>query len=169
MLQGDITKEETDAIVSAANPQLAGGGGVDGAIHSAAGPQIMDECRRLGSCPPGQAVITNAGKLKVKYIIHAVGPVYRGGLGHEAALLASAYRESLRLATRYGLKSLSLPSISTGAYGYPIQEAAEIALRTVIEYLKIHSDIQVIRFVLFNEEIFDIYCRILRRLISDIK
>ncbi|MFH1148827.1 MAG: O-acetyl-ADP-ribose deacetylase [Pseudomonadota bacterium] len=164
LVEGDITEEETDAVVNAANPHLAGGGGVDGAIHRAGGPKIMEECRRIRGCPAGRAIITSAGDLKVKYVIHAVGPVYRDGLRHEPELLASAYRESLRLASRYGVRSLSFPSIGTGAYGYPIPEAAEIALRTVISYLKDHPEIGLVRFVLYRREFLDIYCNALGRL-----
>lgn len=166
LVEGDITGEETDALVNAANERLAGGGGVDGAIHRCGGPQIMEECRRIGSCPTGQAVITTAGNLKAKFVIHAVGPIYKGGTQHEAQLLAGAYRESLRLASRYGLKSLAFPSISTGAYGYPLEEAAEIALSTVIGYLRDHTEIEMVRFVLYSQDILNTYCNVLRRLIG---
>lgn len=164
LVEGDITQEETEALVNAANACLAGGGGVDGAIHRAGGPRIMEECRRFGYCPPGHAVITTGGNLKAKYVIHAVGPVYQGGHRHESELLASAYRESLRLASRYGLKSLSFPSISTGAYRYPLREAARIALKTVLAYLKAHPEINLVRLVLFRKDILDVYCEILKEL-----
>lgn len=164
LVEGDITEEETDAVVNAANPGLAGGGGVDGAIHRAGGPKIMEECRRLGGCPAGQAVITSGGNLKVKYVIHAVGPVYRDGMTHEPELLAGAYRESLRIASRYRVRSLSFPSIGTGAYGYPTPEAAGIALKTVISYLKGHPEIVLVRFVLFRREILETYCEVLEEL-----
>ena len=137
LIKGDITNEEIDAIVNAANSRLAGGGGVDGAIHRAGGPKIMDECRKIGGCPTGSAVITTGGNLKAKYVIHTVGPVYRDGKNREAELLSSAYRKSLELAASKEIKSIAFPSISTGAYGYPINEASEIALNTVIEFIKL--------------------------------
>ena len=119
LVQGDITRQETDAIVNAANTTLLGGGGVDGAIHRAGGPAILDECKKIGGCPTGEAVITTGGRLKARYVIHTVGPVYRGGGAREAELLAAAYRNSLRVAKEHGLSSAAFPSISTGAYGYP--------------------------------------------------
>ncbi len=125
LFQGDITKLEVDAIVNAANSRLAGGGGVDGAIHRAGGPAIMAECRTIGSCPTGEAVITTAGNLPAKYVIHTVGPVYRGGASGEAKLLQNAYANSLGLAEKHGLKSIAFPSISTGVYGYPIAEGVK--------------------------------------------
>lgn len=166
LVEGDITEEETDALVNAANERLAGGGGVDGAIHRAGGSKIMEECQRIGFCPTGQAIITTAGNLRARFVIHTVGPIYVGGSKHEAQLLASAYRESLRLASRYGLKSLAFPSISTGAYGYPVEEAAEIALSTVAGYLRDHGEIEIVRFVLFSKEVFEIYCKALKKLIG---
>jgi O-acetyl-ADP-ribose deacetylase (regulator of RNase III) len=128
LFQGDITKLEVDAIVNAANSRLAGGGGVDGAIHRAGGPAIMAECRKIGSCPTGEAVITTAGKLQAQHVIHTVGPVYRGGASGEAKLLKNAYANSLNLAEKQGLQSIAFPSISTGVYGYPIEEASKIAI-----------------------------------------
>lgn len=151
LVQGDITKEETDAIVNAANSRLAGGGGVDGAIHRAGGPAIMEESRKYDGCPPGQAVITGGGRLKAKYVIHAVGPVYRDGKRGEPELLASAYRESLERATEKGIASVSFPAISCGAYGFPLAAAARIALQTVIDCLKGHPAIRLVRFVLFDQ------------------
>ncbi|MCX7634501.1 MAG: macro domain-containing protein, partial [Syntrophales bacterium] len=133
LVQGDITKEETEAIVNAANSRLAGGAGVDGAIHRAGGPSIMEECRKIGGCPTGQAVITTGGNLKAAYVIHTVGPIYQGGTKGEAALLRSAYLESLKLASARGIKSIAFPAISTGVYSYPLAEAAHIALKTAIE------------------------------------
>ena len=150
LVRGDITQQETDAIVNAANRHLAGGGGVDGAIHRAGGPGILEECRRIGGCPTGKAVLTGGGALKARYIIHAVGPVYRGGRSGEADRLAGAYRESLRLAAAHGIRSVSFPSISTGAYGYPVGEAAEVALRTILDYMKKTPGVQLVRFVLFS-------------------
>ena len=164
LINGDITGEETDAIVNAANSGLRGGGGVDGAIHRKGGPSIMEECRQIGRCPTGSAVITGAGKLKAKQVIHAVGPIWSGGGRNEADLLAGAYRESLKLASKHKLQSVSFPSISTGAYGYPIKEAAEVALSTVIEYLKGHPEIRLVRFVLFGEPTYNSYADVLKHL-----
>ena len=165
LVEGDITNEETDAIVNAANTRLAGGAGVDGAIHRASGPTIMEECRKIGGCPTGQAVITTGGNLKAKYVIHTVGPVYKDGSKGEAKLLKSAHLESLKLASAKGLKSISFPAISTGVYGYPVNEAANIALKTAIDYLQEHTDIELIRFVLFGDETYDIFSKELRKLI----
>lgn len=155
LTRGDITHETTDAIVNAANSSLLGGGGVDGAIHRAGGPEILEACKQLrastGTCPPGHAVITNAGRLACRYVIHAVGPVWHGGARGEAELLASAYRSSLRLADEHGLRSLAFPSISTGAYGYPEPAAADVALRTVRDHLMGETSITQVRFVLFAE------------------
>ncbi|MBI5756363.1 MAG: O-acetyl-ADP-ribose deacetylase [Nitrospirae bacterium] len=157
LVDGDITKEETEAIVNAANSGLRGGGGVDGAIHRVGGPQIMEECRKIGGCPTGDAVITTGGKLKAKYVIHAVGPVYHGGNRGEPELLASAYQNSLRRASENVINSISFPSLSTGAYGYPIDAAARIALKSVIEYLKEHEEIRLVRFVLFGADAYRAY------------
>jgi O-acetyl-ADP-ribose deacetylase len=165
LFQGDITQEETDAIVNAANSRLAGGAGVDGAIHEAGGPSIMADCRKIGGCPTGQAVITTGGHLKARYVIHTVGPVYQGGARGEAALLKSAYLESLKLASAKGLKSVSFPAISTGVYAYPVHEAAHIALKTAMDYMKEHSDIELVRFVLFGQKMFDIFSEELKKLI----
>lgn len=164
IVEGDITKEETDAIVNAANSGLRGGGGVDGAIHSAGGPAIMRECRAIGHCPTGQAVITTGGNLKARYVIHTVGPVWSGGTRNEAGLLKSAYLESLKLASKMGLKSVSFPAISTGAYGYPLSDAARIALRTSVDCLKEHPEIELVRFVLFGKPMFDVFAEELRKL-----
>src|SRR5271157_5795841 len=152
----DITKETTEAIVNAANSSLLGGGGVDGAIHRAGGPSILAECRRIvagmktGSLPAGKAVITTGGRLPAKYVIHTVGPVYRGGGQREADTLASCYRTSVQIADDHGIRSLAFPSISTGAFGYPVHEAAEIAVRTIAETLPHCAHIEHIRFVLFD-------------------
>ena len=151
LVQGDITKQDADAIVNAANSGLSGGGGVDGAIHRAGGPQIIEECRRIGGCPTGEARITSGGDLMARYVIHAVGPVYNNGASDEDRLLANAYRNSLRLAVEKGLKCLAFPSLSTGAYGYPLRDAARIALKTAIEFLKTEQhDLKLVRFVLFD-------------------
>jgi O-acetyl-ADP-ribose deacetylase len=166
LVEGDITDEETDAIVNAANSGLRGGGGVDGAIHRAGGPSIMAACRRIGVCPTGQAVITTGGNLKAKHVIHTVGPVYRDGTKGEADLLASAYLSSLKLAAAQGLKSIAFPAISTGVYGYPVAEAARIALATAIEYLRQHTDLEVVRFVLFDRQTYDIFAGEMKKLIG---
>jgi len=157
LVEGDITLQDTDAIVNAANTSLLGGGGVDGAIHRAGGLQILEECRRLGGCPTGEARITTGGNLKARYVIHTVGPVYRDGFHREPELLASCYRESLKLASAKGLESVAFPSISTGAYGYPLADAARIALKTVKEYLADHPEIERVRFVLFGKAAYDAY------------
>ncbi len=157
LLQGDITEQDTDAIVNAANRSLLGGGGVDGAIHRAAGPQLLAECRTLGGCPTGEAKITKGYNLKARHVIHTVGPIYHSEGEKASGLLASCYRRSLEVASAGGLKSIAVPSISTGAYGYPLQEAAPIALRTVVDYLKSHPDIQWVRFVLFGQEAYRAY------------
>jgi O-acetyl-ADP-ribose deacetylase (regulator of RNase III) len=155
--QGDIVREETEAIVNAANESLLGGGGVDGAIHRVGGPQILEECRKIGGCITGNAVITGGGKLRARHVIHTVGPVYRGGGRGEPELLASCYRRSLEVASAQGIKTLSFPSISTGAYGYPIEKASRIALKTVADYLKGHPEIQEVRFVLFSSKELEVY------------
>jgi O-acetyl-ADP-ribose deacetylase (regulator of RNase III) len=157
LVEGDITRQETEAIVNAANPSLLGGGGVDGAIHRAGGPKILEECRQIGGCPTGEARITTGGNLPARYVIHTVGPVYKDGLHREPELLASCYRESLKLATAKGLKSVAFPSISTGAYGYPLVEAASIALKTVKAYLTEHPEIERVRFVLFGQAAYAAY------------
>jgi O-acetyl-ADP-ribose deacetylase (regulator of RNase III) len=163
--EGDITRQETEAIVNAANSRLVGGGGVDGAIHRAGGPAIMEECRRIGECPTGQAVITTAGKLKANYVIHTVGPIYRGGAQGEADLLASAYLESLKLAQKKGIHSLSFPSLSTGAYGYPLDEAAAIALNTIVGFIKENPVFDRVGFILFGPPSYQAYERALNKLI----
>ncbi|HVO23228.1 MAG TPA: O-acetyl-ADP-ribose deacetylase [Candidatus Margulisiibacteriota bacterium] len=150
LVRGDITKQDTDAIVNAANTSLLGGGGVDGAIHRAGGPAILAECKRLGGCATGDAKITTGGALTAKHVIHTVGPIYRGGRHSEAELLASAYRRSLEVAVANALKTVAFPSISTGAYGYPIGPAARIALQTIADALRAHPTIMLVRFVLFS-------------------
>jgi len=157
LVQGDITQQETDAIVNAANSGLRGGGGVDGAIHRAGGPEIMAECRQIGGCPTGSACVTTAGRLKAKYVIHAVGPVWCGGQSGEPALLEGAYRRSLEIADEKKLSSVSFPSISTGAYRYPLDGAVRIALSTVINHLKGETSVKKAVFVLFNETTFATY------------
>lgn len=159
--QGDITKEEVDVIVNAANTRLAGGGGVDGAIHRAAGATVLEECGKIGGCKTGQAVITNAGRLKAKKIIHTPGPVWHGGTNNEAALLRDCYKNSFELARENGLKTIAFPAISTGIYGYPIEEAAEIAIS---EGLKYADDFDEVRYVCFSEEDYKVYQRIYEEL-----
>jgi O-acetyl-ADP-ribose deacetylase len=165
MTRGDITRERLDAIVNAANSSLMGGGGVDGAIHRAGGPAILDECRRIvearGPLPPGEAVITTGGRLPAGRVIHTVGPRWRGGDHGEAAILARCYRNSLALAAAEGLASLAFPSISTGAYGYPITEASAVALGTVAEALRAGSPLRQVRFVLFSDADLEAYRRAL--------
>lgn len=158
LVKGDLTREDTDAIVNAANSSLAGGGGVDGAIHRAGGPRIMEECRNIGHCATGDAVITTGGNLKARYVIHTVGPVYSGGSRGESALLAGAYRSSLALARKKGLRTVAFPSISTGTYGYPVVEAALVALKTVIDFIKADNGaFDLVRFVLHSESDFRTY------------
>ncbi len=164
LVQGNIVEQDVDAIVNAANSTLLGGGGVDGAIHHAAGPQLLAKCATLGGCRTGEAKITPGYRLAARYIIHTVGPVYKGGTRGEAELLASAYRSSLQLATEHNLQRIAFPSISTGAYSFPLGQAADIALRTAIEYLEGHADIKLVRFVLWGGESFDAYRRALKQL-----
>jgi O-acetyl-ADP-ribose deacetylase (regulator of RNase III) len=156
-IKGDITDMDTVAIVNAANSSLMGGGGVDGAIHRAAGPGLNAECARIGSCKTGQAVITSGCNLKAKYIIHTVGPVWRGGTYNEADLLASCYKSSLKLAEDNGIKTIAFPSISTGVYGYPIEQAADIAVKSVADRLKNGSKIEKVTFVLFSDADYKTY------------
>ena len=161
--KGDITDEKTDAIVNAANSSLLGGGGVDGAIHRKGGPAILRECKRIrrgkypDGLPAGQAVITTGGDLKARYVIHTVGPIWHGGDRGEEKLLAECYRNCLRIAIKYDLKSISFPSISTGAYRYPIEKASKIALKTVKDYLEEFDRLKHIIFVLFSEDDLKIY------------
>jgi O-acetyl-ADP-ribose deacetylase (regulator of RNase III) len=163
--EGDITKQDIDGIVNAANKTLRGGGGVDGAIHRAGGAKILEECIKIGGCETGEAVITTGGNLPARYVIHTVGPVYRDGRHNEPQLLENAYRNSLNAASSRGLKSIAFPSISTGAYRYPMEQAAEIALNTAITYLQEHTDIELIRFVLFGEQALSIYENKLKQLV----
>jgi O-acetyl-ADP-ribose deacetylase (regulator of RNase III) len=165
LMPGNIVNVEADAIVNAANSALAGGGGVDGAIHRAGGPSIMQECRKIGGCPTGSAVATTAGNLKARYVYHAVGPIYHGR-GDEEHLLASAYRACLDLAEQHKIKSIAFPSLSTGAYGYPLDLAAPIALRTVIEHIKQPTSLERVLFVLYGGESYAAYERALRKLLA---
>jgi len=151
LVQGDVTRQEVDAVVNAANSGLRGGGGVDGAIHRAGGPAIMEECRRIGGCPTGSAVITTGGNLPAGRVIHAVGPRWSGGDRGEAELLAGAYRASLDLAAEHGLRAVAFPSVSTGAYGYPVARAARVALGAVAGFLRDNPGrLDLVRFVLFT-------------------
>jgi O-acetyl-ADP-ribose deacetylase (regulator of RNase III) len=163
LVVGDITHQDTDAIVNAANNSLLGGGGVDGAIHAGAGPELLEECRALGGCQTGEAKITKGYRLKARYVIHTVGPVYHGW-PREATLLARCYEQSLTRATVHRLRSVAFPSISTGVYGYPPDEAAPIALKAVIRYLIVHPGIELVRFVLFDRRTFEAYARALDEL-----
>jgi O-acetyl-ADP-ribose deacetylase (regulator of RNase III) len=163
LVQGDITDMDTDAVVNAANSSLMGGGGVDGAIHRRGGPKILEECKRLrarewpGGLPTGKAAMTTGGNLKAKYVIHTVGPIWRGGKQKEPELLADAYRNSLKLAVSKGLKTIAFPSISTGAYGYPIEKASRIALATVKDFLEKEDNLDKVMFVLFSRDDLEIY------------
>ena len=164
--QGDITRVEADVIVNAANSGLLGGGGVDGAIHRAGGCAIYNECKAIvdqrGPLPPGQAVITSGGQLPARHVIHTVGPVWRGGGAGEAEILASAYRESLRVAEQYGCVTVAFPSISTGAYGYPVMHAADVALRAVARFLRDEADVvRQVSFVLYDAHTFRVYAEAL--------
>jgi len=167
LVQGDITQQAIDAIINAANPTLLGGGGVDGAIHRAAGPELLAESSTLGGCKTGDAKITKGYRLKAKHVIHTVGPVYRRAGARAPDLLASAYRRSLEVASENHLKSIAFPSISTGAYGYPLDKAAPIALKTVADYLKKHQDIELVRLVLFDQNTLKAYEEALKKLSAD--
>ena len=168
LVVGDITQQDVDAIVNAANSSLMGGGGVDGAIHRAGGPAILEECKKIrqvsGRCPTGQAVITSGGNLKARFVIHTVGPVWHGGFANEAALLSSAYKTSLQLAITNDIHSLSFPSISTGAYGFPVNLASVIALTTVKDILRLNDSLTEVRFVLFDKHTHDAYLDALKKL-----
>lgn len=167
LLQGDITKMEVDAIVNAANSSLLGGGGVDGAIHRAGGPAILEECRKIrdkqGRCATGEAVITTAGRLPAKYVIHTVGPVWNKGSEEEKALLRDAYLNSLQLAANYGVQRIAFPNISTGVYRFPKEVAAEIAVAAVKEFMSENNRISELIFVCFEKDNYDIYAALLAR------
>ena len=161
LIKGDITKLKVDAIVNAANSSLMGGGGVDGAIHRAGGPAILEECKKIvarqGGCKTGEAVITTGGNLPARYVIHTVGPVWNGGKKNEAILLANCYRNGLQLAVEHKMSSIAFPNISTGIYDYPKKEAAEIAIRTVTDFLNQKDVIDKVYFVCFDEENYQLY------------
>jgi O-acetyl-ADP-ribose deacetylase (regulator of RNase III) len=166
LVKGDITRQNVDAIVNAANSSLMGGGGVDGAIHRAGGPAILEECKQIvarqGGCPPGEAVITTAGNLPAKFVIHTVGPVWQGGENKEAEILASCYKNSLQLAADNKLTSIAFPNISTGVYGYPKKEAAEVAVNTVSDFLEKNSSVSKVIFICFDEENYLLYESLLK-------
>lgn len=160
--QGDITRLEVDAIVNAANTSLLGGGGVDGAIHRAAGPELVAECRTIGGCPTGEARITKGYKLPARYVIHTVGPVYSGKPG-DRDLLANCYSNSLKLAVEYNISSIAFPAISCGIYGYPIKEAGKVAMDTTLDFLKAHKSIEKVIFILFSSDNFNVYKEYLKK------
>ena len=164
LVMGDITEQDTEAIVNAANERLIPGGGVDGAIHRKGGPSIAEEARRIGRCPTSKAVVTGGGNLKARYVIHAVGPIYRDGKSGEPELLASAYGEALARAEELKLSSVAFPSLSTGAYGYPMEEAATIALKTILSFLKSREYPRLVRMVLWGEAAFLTYRKALEEL-----
>ncbi|MBA7514719.1 O-acetyl-ADP-ribose deacetylase [subsurface metagenome] len=171
IIRGDITRQDTDAIVNAANSSLMGGGGVDGAIHRAGGPAILEECKQIvarqGRLPAGKAVMTTGGNLKARHVIHTVGPVWHGGDRGEPELLASAYQESLKLAMENQLHSISFPSISTGAYGYPVDKASRVAIGAVIDFLRQgDTSVREIVFVLFDSQTFGVYSSALKEIIG---
>ena len=162
IVRGDITKLDVDAIVNAANTTLLGGGGVDGAIHRAAGPELLAECRTLGGCRPGEAKITRGYNLPARFIIHTVGPVWSGGTRGEGEVLANCYRNSLQLAVENGIKRIAFPAISCGAYRYPVSEAAQIAVKTTRKFLASNDKIDKVIFVITNDEILEAYQRLCR-------
>lgn len=166
ILKGDITKQDTEAIVNAANPRLSPGGGVSGAIHRAAGRQLWEECKKLGGCKTGEAKITKGYNLKAKYVIHTVGPIYKSP--EDAKLLSACYRNSLRLAIAHGIKSVSFPAISTGVYGYPMEEAAKVAIKTIIEFLKENKGLKLVRLVLYDDNAYEIHKKVLEEHIKDL-
>jgi O-acetyl-ADP-ribose deacetylase len=161
IVRSDITKLDVDAIVNAANTTLLGGGGVDGAIHRAAGTELLAECRALGGCRPGEARITRGYHLPARFVIHTVGPVWKGGTRHEPEILANCYRNSLQLAVENEIKTIAFPAISCGAYGYPISEAAQIALKATRDFLATDDSIDKVAFVLWDEDIYDAYRQLL--------
>jgi O-acetyl-ADP-ribose deacetylase len=163
ILRGDITKLEVDAIVNAANTTLLGGGGVDGAIHRAAGPELLAECRALGGCRPGEAKMTRGYRLPARFVIHTVGPIWRGGKNDEARILANCYHNSLQLAVENEIKTMAFPAISCGAYGYPIEEAAHIAFKTTREFLAVSDEIERVIFVVWDGDVYEAYRQALEK------
>lgn len=164
ILQGDITEQRVDAIVNAANSALLGGGGVDGAIHRAAGPALLEECRKLQGCPTGEAKVTMGYGLPAKWVIHTVGPIWRGGNNQEEALLARCYQNSLARAEKQGVKTIAFPSVSTGVYGFPVERAAQIALTEIQDFLASHASIEKVLIVCFDKKTYDAYKRALQNL-----
>ena len=162
VIKGDITLLKVDAIVNAANNSLLGGGGVDGAIHLAAGPGLLEECMKLNGCPNGEARITEGYKLPARYVIHTVGPVWRGGNSGEAETLAMCYRNCLEVALQHGIKTIAFPSISTGAYGFPVEPASRIAIREVTSILERNESIEKVVYVCFNETAYDCYLKLIK-------
>jgi O-acetyl-ADP-ribose deacetylase len=163
IVRGDITKLDVDAIGNAANTTLLGGGGVDGAIHRAAGPELLAECRTLGGCRPGEAKITRGYRLPARFVIHTVGPVWRGGKHGEPETLANCYRNSMKLAVENETRTIAFPAISCGAYGYPIEEAARIAFKTTREFLGVSYELQKVIFVVWGEDVYDAYRKALQK------
>jgi O-acetyl-ADP-ribose deacetylase len=163
IVRGDITKLDVDAIVNAANTSLLGGGGVDGAIHRGAGPELLAECRTLGGCRPGEAKITRGYRLPARFVIHTAGPIWRGGKHGEPEILGNCYRSSLQLAVENGIKTIAFPAISCGGYGYPIAEAARVAVKTTRDFLVVEDKIDRVIFVLFGEDVCDAYQRALEK------
>jgi O-acetyl-ADP-ribose deacetylase (regulator of RNase III) len=168
VILGDIVEQEVDAIVNAANNSLLGGGGVDGAIHRAAGPELLEECRTLGGCPTGETKITKGYLLPAKWVIHTVGPIWNGGQNREDELLVSAYRNSLLLAEEYDIKSIAFPGISIGAYGFPVERASLLAVRTILEHMENGGSLEDIRLICFNDEAYHSYSNALELAVSDI-
>jgi len=164
LIRGDITEQSTEAIVNAANKRLAPGGGVAGAIHRAAGPELWEECKKLGGCETGEAKLTKGYNLPARYVIHTVGPIYSGS-PQDGELLEACYKSSLKLAVRKGIKSLSFPAISTGAFGYPMEKAARVALKAVITFMKKHHEIKLVRFALYSSRALRIHEEALREIL----
>ncbi|NYT19850.1 MAG: O-acetyl-ADP-ribose deacetylase [Methanosarcinales archaeon] len=167
VIKGDIVELDVDAIVNAANNSLLGGGGVDGAIHAAAGPQLLEECRSLKGCPTGEAKITSGYRLPAKWVIHTVGPIWRGGTSREDEMLARCYRNSLKLAARNGVRTIAFPSISTGAYGFPVDRASRIAVSEIADFLGKEKSIEKVLIVCFNERAFESYSRALEEMMAE--
>jgi O-acetyl-ADP-ribose deacetylase len=167
IVEGDITKQQVDAIVNAANTSLLGGGGVDGAIHRAAGPELLKETRQIGGCPTGEARVSKGYRLPAKYVIHTVGPVWRGGQGGEDRLLANCYRNSFKAAKELKIESLAFPSISTGAYGFPLERAAEIALEETKKFLETGETLSKVLFVCFGEKVLNTYRKAAQKIFGE--
>jgi len=164
VLQGDITKLKVDAIINAANASLLGGGGVDGAIHRAAGQELLQYCRTLKGCPTGEAKITPGFNLPSKFVIHTVGPVWRGGNYNEEVLLSNCYNNSLRIAVENKLKAIAFPAISTGIYGYPVEEASKVAINAVLEFIASNNSIEKVIFMCYDERTYSVYKRLISKL-----